>query len=269
MSLIDKYETFQEFLDSVQYTKSGIKRYEWIYGESYLSTGGAKTTEEILPLLELKPGRKVLDVGCGLGGHDFVMVEKYGALVDAIDLSENMMDVALAHLSKKSTDIRNKINFRICDVTTARFENNHYDAIYSRDTFLHIQHKPELFAQFFKWLKPGGKIVFTDYTRGKGNLSDEFQKYIQQRNYYLYTIEEYRNMMENAGFVNITAKDVTNKFKSTLSSELEKLCSNSEEFLKLFQQKDYDDLYKGWLFKLSRAFYGYQTWGLFTATKPL
>ena len=39
------YETFQSFLDQNQYTRNGILRYERIFGKTYVSTGGAETTQ--------------------------------------------------------------------------------------------------------------------------------------------------------------------------------------------------------------------------------
>lgn len=50
----ENYDSFQAFLDENQYTRSGILRYERIFGPTYVSTGGAKTTEEFCRELNLK-----------------------------------------------------------------------------------------------------------------------------------------------------------------------------------------------------------------------
>ncbi|PON62194.1 S-adenosyl-L-methionine-dependent methyltransferase, partial [Parasponia andersonii] len=54
--------------------------------------------------------------------------------------------------------------------------DNSFDVIYSRDTILHIQDKPALFRSFYKWLKPGGKVVISDYCKSAGAPSIEFSK---------------------------------------------------------------------------------------------
>ena len=46
-------------------------------------------------MLDLKPGQKVLDVGAGIGGSAFLMAQRYGAEVIGIDLSSNMIGIAL------------------------------------------------------------------------------------------------------------------------------------------------------------------------------
>ena len=42
--------TFRAFLDSVQYSRTGILRYERIFGPGFVSTGGLETTKVCLQL---------------------------------------------------------------------------------------------------------------------------------------------------------------------------------------------------------------------------
>ena len=66
---------FQKFLDTKQYCKSGILRYEQIFGIDYVSVGGQTTTAKFCSehLDHLEEKQKVLDVGCGIGGSAFYM----------------------------------------------------------------------------------------------------------------------------------------------------------------------------------------------------
>ncbi len=52
-------------------------------------------------------------------------------------------------------------------MTLADYPAESFDVIYSRDCLLHIADKPALFKQFFKWLKPGGRVLISDYCRGE------------------------------------------------------------------------------------------------------
>jgi phosphoethanolamine N-methyltransferase len=96
------YDTaaFQKFLDEQQYTRNGILRYEKIFGEDFVSTGGKETTVEFVEMLNLRKFQKVLDVGAGIGGSAFLMKRKYGAHVIGIDLSKNMIDIANERAAK-------------------------------------------------------------------------------------------------------------------------------------------------------------------------
>ena len=42
---MDAKDSFQAFLDKKQYSLSGVRRYEWIFGKTFLSTGGLTTTK--------------------------------------------------------------------------------------------------------------------------------------------------------------------------------------------------------------------------------
>ena len=72
------FKTMKEFFDHKQYTTKSILRYEKIYGKGYITTGGSEQCQIFTEKLNLKENMKLLDVGCGLGGADFYMSEKYG-----------------------------------------------------------------------------------------------------------------------------------------------------------------------------------------------
>nr|ACG33501.1 phosphoethanolamine N-methyltransferase [Zea mays] len=254
---------FQRFLDNVQYKASGILRYERIFGEGYVSTGGVETTKEFVDKLDLKPGHKVLDVGCGIGGGDFYMAEKYDAHVVGIDLSINMVSFALERAIGRSCSVE----FEVADCTTKTYPDNTFDVIYSRDTILHIHDKPSLFKSFFNWLKPGGKVLISDYCRSPGKPSEEFAAYIKQRGYDLHAVEAYGQMLKSAGFRDVIAEDRTDQFLGVLDKELAEFEKNKDDFLSDFTQEDYDDIVNGWKAKLQRSSAGEQRWGLFIATK--
>jgi len=95
----------------------------------------AETTKEFVGKLELKPGQKVLDVGCGIGGGDFYMAENFDVEVVGIDLSINMISFAL----ERAIGLKCSVEFEVADCTTKTYPDNTFDVIYSRDTILHIQ----------------------------------------------------------------------------------------------------------------------------------
>jgi len=126
-------EISQEFLDNKQYTTNGILRYEYIFGSGYISSGGGKTTEEILSSLKLKEGAKVLDIGCGIGGGCEEFVKYFGAKVHGIDLSSNAIEIAKQRYAKCSD-----LTFEVNDAANVDFPADTYDLIYSRDAILHL-----------------------------------------------------------------------------------------------------------------------------------
>ncbi|KAK9864301.1 hypothetical protein WJX84_007766, partial [Apatococcus fuscideae] len=213
-----RQQDFRLFLDQHQYTQRGIARYERIFGAGFISTGGLQTTQEFIDRLNLKPGQHVLDVGCGIGGGCFLMAQQHAVSVHGVDLSVNMVLVALDRAA--ANDKGSKVSFEIADCLTMDFAPSNYDVVYSRDTLLHIHNKKRLFQRLFQALKPGGQLFITDYARSADNPSDGFAAYIKQRAYDLHTVEAYGKLLQKAGFVDVKAEDQTHLFGQCLQREL-------------------------------------------------
>eukprot|EP00164_Ancoracysta_twista_P001124 GFYU01001476.1.p1 GENE.GFYU01001476.1~~GFYU01001476.1.p1 ORF type:complete len:274 (-),score=115.80 GFYU01001476.1:83-904(-) len=260
-------EEFQKFLNSSQYTNNGILRYERVFGHGFVSTGGLETTQEIVAMAELKPGMKVLDVGCGIGGGDFYMAKTYGVEVLGIDLCTNMLGLAK---ERQATDGKGlKCTFEEQDVLKIDYPEASFDVIYSRDTIIHIDDKLNLFSKFYKWLKPGGKVLISDYNVGPNPevFSDEFKAYLKQRGYHLVSVAKYGQTLTDAGFANVQAQDRSKQWIDVLNHELSKLEGMRDSFLAEFSQKDYDDLEEGWKSKVQRCTAGLQMWGVYLGHK--
>lgn len=271
-SASEQVDTFQNFLDNQQYSTASITRYEKIFGRGYVSTGGQATTVEFVAKLGLQRGQRVLDVGCGIGGGDFYMASAFGVSVLGIDLSTNMVFRAMERWQlnqEHGATLSSDVAFEICDATSKNFADGSFDVVYSRDALLHIEGKTELFAQFLRWLKPGGKLLISDYCRrddGKPE-SARFAAYVRQRGYSLLSTSEYQRVLEATGFANVVAEDRTTQFVDILNEELMRARANRAEFERETSEADYNAIVLGWEAKLARCAEGDQRWGLFLATK--
>jgi len=67
----------------------------------------------IIKKLDLRPGQKVLDVGCGWGGMVFEIARQSQCEVTGISLSENQIN----YCKKKAKELKmdNQVNFELCD----------------------------------------------------------------------------------------------------------------------------------------------------------
>ena len=266
-------EEFKAFLDANQYSRKSILRYEKIFGKHYVSTGGEVTTAEFCAEMGLKPGMKILDVGSGIGGSAFYMSEKFEVEIDGVDLSTNMVDIAQEYLQVQSPEVQKRLSFKVADATSMTYPENHYDIVYSRDTILHIEDKKSLFQHFFKCLKPGGRVVITDYCKGdlakqgKEDYHQDFKDYVADRGYHLLTVAEYGQVLRDAGFPDVQANDRTSQFIDILHKELEAFNKIREEVVEEYSAEDFDHIVQGWEEKVVRCNAGDQAWGYFVATK--
>ncbi|ROT78693.1 hypothetical protein C7M84_002567 [Penaeus vannamei] len=98
--------------------------------------------------------------------------------VHGVDLSTNMIHIAIERQGKLEEPLKKKLQFEISDILTVDYERESYDVIYSRDSIFHIPEKQKLFRHIYRWLRPGGIFFFTDFCSGPAIPSREFLAYI-------------------------------------------------------------------------------------------
>ncbi|HVJ84562.1 MAG TPA: cyclopropane-fatty-acyl-phospholipid synthase family protein, partial [Caulifigura sp.] len=130
---------------------------------AYFPTG-AETLEEaqllkkqhIAAKLCLKPGQRVLDIGCGWGGMALSIASMFDVEVLGVTLSTEQLQVATARAKKMGLDHRVKFELRDYRELTERF-----DRIVSVGMFEHVgvAHFDEFFEQTGKLLKDDGVML--------------------------------------------------------------------------------------------------------------
>jgi phosphoethanolamine N-methyltransferase len=203
-----------------QYAEESTRRYEVVFGQDFLSTGGLATTKPLCDAMGLQPGQRVLDVGCGLGGGAFRMAREYGAEVTCLDLEPDLVASAERRANEYGID---GCEFLVGDVLETPTADASFDWFHSRDAFLHIADKAKLFQRAFALLKPGGRVFVTDYGRGPEPMSNEFAAYVDASGYNLLDPEAYASPIEQAGFVDVRVEDCTASFIDILHCDLARM----------------------------------------------
>ncbi len=159
----------------------------------------AKYGEALIPLLDPRPGEKILDLACGTATLTN-QISSSGAKVFGIDRSETMIKQARIDYPH--------LELLIGDAHSFKFEWQ-FDAIFS-NAALHWMLEPEKVLQcVWSALKPGGRFVFE--MGGKGNtkiIEDACEYAISKLGYpvpppinFFPSISEYSTMLERQGFI--------------------------------------------------------------------
>ena len=123
-----------------------------------LENAQAAKLDLICRKLRLKPGERLLDIGCGWGGLIMHAAEHYGVDATGITLSENQAALARERIKKAGLSDRCRVEIRDYRTLT---ESDGYDKISSVGMVEHVglTHLPVYFASAYRALKPGGLFM--------------------------------------------------------------------------------------------------------------
>lgn len=109
-----------------------------------------------LDALSLRPGQRVLDVGCGCGHTSLQLAERLGSdgYVCGIDPSIPMLEHARARAAGRSN-----IEFVAADAQQHRFETR-FDHVYSRFGVMFFEDPTKAFRALRAALAPNGRVAF-------------------------------------------------------------------------------------------------------------
>lgn len=145
-----------------EYSKEFTDLIEHVYGTELLSQGGAESIDLLVEGLDLE-GKKLLDIGSGLGGVDFYLAEKYNVAITGVDCVSRMVQDARER--KSHHQLRGTVDFVHQDPEqiTYPFADATFDVIISKEAFLHIPDKAVVLKELFRVLKPGGQLIILDW----------------------------------------------------------------------------------------------------------
>jgi len=132
-------------------------------------------------MMELAPGQRVLEIGCGWGGFAEVAAKEFGARVTAITVSREQLDFARRRIQREG--LGERVEARFIDY---RDVEGRFDRVASIEMFEAVgeRHWPVYFGKVRDVLEPGGRAAlqiitiadrwFEGYRRGV----DYIQRYI-------------------------------------------------------------------------------------------
>jgi SAM-dependent methyltransferase len=108
-------------------------------------------------------------------------------------------------------------NFCVSLAENPALKSGYFDLVYSFDSFIHIYDKVSLIKECFRLLKPGGKLIFSDWVDNKS-----VPKKIQSRGelwgpIHLISQAKYKQLLTRSGFKLIKLSDNSDNFCRTIA----------------------------------------------------
>src|SRR5690606_124307 len=195
----------------------------------------------------IKPGMKVLDIGCGWGGFALYLNRRYGCEVLGVALAPDQ--IAFCKERAKAAGVDDKVKFALMDY---REVEGQFDRISSVGLLEHVgtPHYPQFFAHTAKLLKPDG-VMFSHCCgrAGPPGFTDAWtRKYIFPGGY-IPALSELVKESEKAGFQVMDVEAMRFHYSHTLEEWYNRTVMHKDEIVGMYDET----FYRMWQFYLAGA----------------
>ena len=205
----------------------------------------------IIKKIDLHPGQKVLDIGCGWGGMAFEIARQKQCEVTGISLSENQ--ISYCKKKAKELNLDNQVHFELCDY---RKINSKFQRIVSVGAFEHFGKK--FYKVFFKKINNimTHDGIFLLHTIGSVDPPGPVQPFIQRRIFpggVIPSLSDLIKPIEKTGLILADCETLIHHYDKTLKIWLDRFLQNKEKARFLYN-KEFVRMWEFYLASCSAAF---------------
>jgi ubiquinone/menaquinone biosynthesis C-methylase UbiE len=160
---------------------------------------GREATVELAGRAALRPGMRVLDVGCGLGGSARYLAAEWKCYVTGIDLTGEYIEAAKA--LAELTGLAGTTSFLQGSALDLPFAVGSFDIVWTEHVQMNIADKRAFYSEISRVLVPGGRLLFHDIFQGNGGTLYYPVPWAEDSSIsFLATPAEVLTLLENLGF---------------------------------------------------------------------
>ncbi len=215
----------------MSYDEDFVAALEWMWGEGFLSPGGPEEVGEILKGVEIA-GKEVLDIGCGIGGIDLLLINQFNAgRVVGIDIEPELVAKARQRIEKAG--LSDRIEVKRVRPGPLEFSNASFDIVFTKDSLIHIEDKQAIFNEIFRVLRPGGHFAASDWLGSDTPASPEMKHWLELvgLEFNLCTAADMGNFLHNAGFERIALRDRNDWYADIVRDEIASVSGEKQRLL--------------------------------------
>lgn len=212
----------------MSYDDQFVRGLEWLWGDGFLSPGGQREISQIMRGISIED-RLVLDIGCGIGGIDRLLVTEHKARkVIATDVVESLVerarhDAGLAGLA-------GQIEYRLVSPGPLEFDDGEFDAVFTKDAIVHIPDKRSIFEDIHRVLRQGGILVGCDWLGGEAaghsELVRDWLDY-SKLDFHFQTAAQLRALLTEIGFGSVRTRDRNGWYRQAVRDEIAMVSGDS------------------------------------------
>ncbi|WP_260927235.1 SAM-dependent methyltransferase [Novosphingobium sp. 9] len=209
--------------------------------------------------LDLAPGQRILDIGCGWGGMAIYLAKHADVRVHGITLSEEQL--ALARVRAQEAGVADRITFELVDYRALSGRGEIYDRIVSVGMFEHVGQAQfdTYFREVAKLLTPEGVALIHTIGRfgGPGSTDAFTRKYIFPGGY-IPALSETLAASERSRLIATDVENLRLHYAFTLREWYKRCQDNKAAIVALYDER----FYRMWTFYLAGATAAFESGGM-------
>jgi cyclopropane fatty-acyl-phospholipid synthase-like methyltransferase len=188
--------------------------YPIVYGEAeyigQFSDNSASEISHMARAMQLTHGAQVLEIGCGTAPVACFLAQTFGWQVVGIDIASAPLEKARARI--QSTNLAEQVQVVQGDIYSSPF-GRPFEGAYLTGALCHFD-ALSLFGRCHDLLQPGGVLAFMERVRLTDLDADEWRELtLEWACPHVYSIDEYVELLNRAGFSARTVTDLTPTFR--------------------------------------------------------
>ena len=178
-------------------------------GKTRLRPGGKKATEWLFKQAEFTPQSRVLEIACNMATTSIDIAKRFNCHIIGIDMDKSALAKAKQNVIKNN--VSQLVDIQQADASKLPFADNSFDVVINEAmlTMYADKAKARLINEYFRVLKPGGKLLTHDIMLVNPENSQDIMAQIHNAinvNAQPMSHDEWINLFSTIGFINIKSE---------------------------------------------------------------